>query len=263
MARNPLIIRKRTLPPGVTSHYGGRPLGSFGTAGPNSIDPTDPNNFWSPTNGSTSGAAPIDPNAAPGMGGIGGNYRAAGGQYRADPNADLRTRLGQLGTQEWFAQTGIEEQQGDSYALNPQDSLSARTPLDPGFDTPSFVNPYRTVMYSVAGLSTTQPQRIITGNFKRTYLLVQNLGPGNLFLGIGTDPNSGGVNVLNLVSTQVYEQIGGGFYLPPNPWYPQGLAICSSFVSPEYISLLTDTVNTAAMILEGTFSPPRVGSHPS
>lgn len=257
--RNPLIIRKRTLPAGVTSHYGGRPIGAFH----GSPDQTDPGRFWSPTNGPTSGAAPIDPNAAPGMGGIGGNYRAAGGQYRADPGADLRTRLGQLGTQEWFAQSGIEEQQGDPFALNPDDSLNARTPLDPGFDTPSFVNPYRTVMYSVAGLSTTVPQRIITGNFKRTYLLVQNLGPGNLFLGIGTDPNAGGVNVLNLVTTQVYEQIGGGFYLPPNPWYPQGLAICSSFVSPEYISLLTDTANTAAMILEGTFSPPRVGSHPS
>jgi hypothetical protein len=252
---NPLIIRKRTLG-GVNSRFGGRPFG----AGP--VNTADLDIFFSATRGPSSGAAPIDPNAAPGMGGVGGDYRGAQGQYRANPNANLRDRIGEVGTQEYFPQNGYEDQQGDPFALIPEASQSARTPLDPGFDTPSFTNPYRTVMYSIAGISTTIPARVITGNFKRTYLLVQNLGPGNLFLGIGVDPNSGGVNVLNLVASQVYEQIGGGFYLPPNPWYPDGLAICSSFVSPEYISLLTDTVNTSAMILEGTFAPPRIGSHP-
>ncbi len=102
-------------------------------------------------------------------------------------------------------------------------------------------------MYSVTGLDTAIPQRVIAGNFKRTYLLIQNLGPGNLFLGVGVDPNAGGGNVLNLVTTQVYEQIGGGFYLPPNPWYPQGVAFAQSFVSPEYISLLTDTAGCSTI----------------
>jgi hypothetical protein len=173
----------------------------------------------------------------------------------------LAQRLAWYGTQDWIPQSGVEEAQGNPYEDLPDVSIDSRTPLSPGIDIPSFLNPYRTVMYSITGLSTTIPVRALPGNYKRTYLIVQNLGPGNLFVGIGTDPAPGGGNVMNLVTTQLYEQIGGGFYLPPNPWYPVGLAICSSFVSPEYISLLTDTTNTAAMILEGTFAPPRAGSH--
>lgn len=173
----------------------------------------------------------------------------------------LAERLDYFGTQAWQPQTGIEDQYGSDFPLDPELQLQTQQPLTPGIDIPSFVNPYKTVMYSIAGLSTSIPQRVIPGNFKRTYLMIQNLGPGNLFLGIGTDPNAGGTNVLNLVGSQIYEQIGGGFYLPPNPWYPLGLAICSSFVSPEYISLLTDTASTNAMILEGTFSPPRGGAN--
>jgi len=173
----------------------------------------------------------------------------------------LEDRLAWYGTQGWNPQSGIQEQQGNPYGDLPEVDVDARTPLSPGIDTVGFTNPYKTLMYSVTGLSTSVPVRAIPGNFKRTYLIVQNLGPGNLFVGIGTDPNAGGANVLNLVSSQVYEQIGGGFFLPPNPWYPQGLSISSSFVSPEYISLLSDTSGTAAMILEGIFSPPRAGSH--
>lgn len=193
---------------------------------------------------------------------------AAGGARLAldanDPRVrDMRfaDRAKALGYQEWIPQSGIEDNQGDPYELLPSMSEAARTPMDPGIDTPGYTNPYRTVQYSITGLSTTLPTRVLTGNLKRTYLLIQNLGPGNMYLGIGTDPNTGGVNVLNLVSTQVYEQIGGGFFLPPNPWYPDGLAIASSFVSPEYISLMVDTAGTNAMILEGTWSPPRPGSH--
>lgn len=173
----------------------------------------------------------------------------------------LAQRMAWYGTQNWQPQSGVEEAQGDPYADLPDVSYDTRRPLDPGIDVPSFLNPYRTVMYSVAGLSTTNPVRAIPGNYKRTYLMVQNLGPGNLFVGLGTDPNPVGSNVLNLVTTQVYEQIGGGFYLPPNPWYPMGIAFCSSYVSPEYVSLLSDVANTAAMIVEGTFAPPRAGSH--
>lgn len=271
--RRPLIIRKRTVPSGSplrggvpytaqTSRYPGRPVNGFGGGDPTGLDPNDPayNAFWNPHYGPSSGAAPIDPNAAPGMGGIGGNYQDEQGQVRVPVGASLRDAIAAVGTRrQYYPQTGIEENQGDPFALIPETSLDTRTPLDPGFDLPSFVNPYRTVMYSITGLSVSLPSRVIQGNFKRTYLLIQNLGPGNLFLGVGVDPNAGGANVLNLVQTQVYEQIGGGFYLPPNPWYPYGVAFAQSFVSPEYISLLSDIAGTAAMILEGTFAPPRAG----
>lgn len=172
-------------------------------------------------------------------------------------NQGLADAADQLGYQEYVPQSGVEENQGNPYPDNlPGQANDLQRPLDPGIDTPSFVNPYRTVMYSITGLDTAVPLRALTGNPKRTYLLVQNLGPGNMFLGIGTDPIVGGANVLNLVTTQIYEQIGGGVYLPPNPWYPEGISLSFSYVSPEYISLLTDTAGTTAMILEGSFVPP-------
>lgn len=164
------------------------------------------------------------------------------------------------GTQPYFPQSGVEETQGNPYPGLPDVQAQVARPLDPGINQPGFVNPFRTIMYSVTGLSTSQPVRAIPGNFRRTYLMVQNLGPGNMFLGIGVDPNAGGANVLNLVSTQIYEQIGGGFFLPPNEWFPQGLSVCASFVSPEYVSLLTDTAGTNAMIVEGSYFPPRSGA---
>lgn len=182
---------------------------------------------------------------AAGVTGVGGT-RAAGYSFAQ--------KVAQMPRQPYFAQTGVEENQGPPYAFAPDLQADAQAPLNAGIDAPGFTNPYRTVMYSFTGIGTAVPLQALTGNPARTYLLVQNLGPGNLFLGIGINPGVGGTNVLNLVETQVYEQIGGGFYLPPNPWYPLGVAITSSFVSPEYISLLADTAGTAAMILEGSWN---------
>lgn len=171
-------------------------------------------------------------------------------------NQGLAEAADQLGYQGYTPQSGVEEAQGNPYPDNLSGLADAlQRPLDPGIDTPTYANPYRTVMYSITGIDTAVPLRALQGNSKRTYLLVQNLGPGNLFLGIGVDPTSGGVNVLNLVSTQVYEQVGGGFFLPPNPWFPLGVSMPLSFCSSDYISLLTDTLGTNAMVLEGTYSP--------
>ncbi len=166
----------------------------------------------------------------------------------------------ELGEQPWAPQTGIEQNQGSQYLELPEIVRNLQKPLDPGINTPSYTNPYRTVMYAISNISTTVPLRALTGNSKRTYLMVQNLGPGNLFVGIGVDPNAGGANVLNLVSSQVYEQIGGGVYIPPNAMFPLGLSFAFAFCSPEYISLLTDTADTNAMIVEGQFNPPPLPS---
>jgi hypothetical protein len=164
-----------------------------------------------------------------------------------------------LGNQAWAPGSGIEENQGAPYLEQPRIVSDLQKPLDPGINTPSYLNPYRTVMYAISGLSTTLPLRALTGNSKRTYLMVQNLGPGNLFVGIGVDPNAGGGNVLNLVSSQVYEQIGGGVYIPPiQGLFDIGLSLSFAFCSPEYISLLTDTAGTAAMIVEGQYNPPPI-----
>jgi hypothetical protein len=163
-------------------------------------------------------------------------------------------KVARMGRPGWIPQTGIEENQGGQYPWAPDLQEQSETPLNPGIDVPGYVNPFRTVMYSITGIGTSVPVQALTGNPARTYLIVQNLGPGNLFLGIGIQPVAGGANVMNLVDTQLYEQIGGGFFLPPNPWYSNGVAICSSFVSPEYISLLADTAGTAAMIMEGSWN---------
>ena len=172
-------------------------------------------------------------------------------------DAGLAYSADELGYQPWAPTSGIEENQGSGYLELPGVLSDLQKALDPGINTPTYVNPYRTVMYSIVGIGTANPVRALTGNSKRTYLLVQNLGPGNLFLGIGVDPVAGGANVLNLVTTQVYEQIGGGVYIPPIPnLFPLGLSLCFAFCSSEYISLLADTAGTAAMIVEGTYVPP-------
>jgi hypothetical protein len=175
--------------------------------------------------------------------------------YMSD--AGLASGAEELGYQPWAPGSGVEETQGSPYLDLPGVAAELQRPLDPGIDTPTYVNPYRTVMYAVSGIDTAIPMRALSGNPKRTYLLVQNLGPGNLFLGIGVDPVAGGTNVLNLVSTQVYEQIGGGFFIPAGviAGLPNGLTVPMSFCSAEYVSLLTDTAGTGAMILEGTYSP--------
>jgi hypothetical protein len=154
----------------------------------------------------------------------------------------------------YIPQSGVEENQGNPYEFAPEVQAEVQRALNPGIDTPGYVNPYRTVMYSVTGIGTSNPVQALTGNPARTYLLVQNLGPGNLFLGIGVSPIAGGANVLNLIQTQLYEQIGGGFFLPPNPWFPYGISICASFVSSEYVSLLADQAGTAAMVIEGSWN---------
>lgn len=171
-------------------------------------------------------------------------------------------KVARVGRQEFRPQTGIEENQGRPYPWAPDIQADVDSPLNPGIDQPGFQNPYRTIMYSVVGIGTSNPVQALSTNLSRTYLIIQNLGPGNLFVGIGVTPVAGGANVLNLVDTQVYEQVGGGFFLPPNPWFPLGLSICSSFVSPEYISLLADTAGTAAMILEGTWNSATSGAQP-
>lgn len=196
--------------------------------------------------GAAGATLPRGSGGATGATGATGGTRAGG--YR------FADKVARMQRQPYFAQTGVEENQGPPYEFAPDLQSEAEQPLNPGIDVPGFVNPYRTVMYSFTGIGTANPLQALTGNPVRTYLIIQNLGPGNLFVGIGITPTAGGANVLNLVETQVYEQIGGGFFLPPNPWYPQGVSICSSFVSPEYISLLADTAGTAAMILEGSWN---------
>lgn len=153
------------------------------------------------------------------------------------------------------AGSGVEESQGDPYEWSPELQAWADTPLNPAINLPNFKNPYQTVMYLVSGIPIGNSIQALPGNSARTYLLLQNQGPGNLFVGIGTNPNASGSNVLALVSSQVYEQIGGGFFLPPNPWYPNGISIPFSFVSPEYIQVSCDTADTTMMVLEGSFSP--------
>jgi hypothetical protein len=81
---------------------------------------------------------------------------------------------------------------------------------------------------------------------------MQNQGPGNVFVNFGqsaTAPVTAGApaNCLQLITTQFYEQIGGGSV------NMDGFPMPSAFVSPDYVSAITDTAGTTMIVGEGVF----------
>lgn len=165
------------------------------------------------------------------------------GTRRMRPNM---VRLNAMGTQAPFPATGIEENQG---ALYPQDIAAfLQKPQAMGVNQQGFVNPYSLTLYQF-GLSTTQAQRVIPPNLRRCYLIIQNQGPGNVYLNFGQDVTlataAANSNGMQLIQTQIYEQIGGGGV------DPQGNTVTECFVSPDYVSAITDTAGTTIMVGEG------------
>lgn len=154
--------------------------------------------------------------------------------------------------QKWRPATGVEENQGDPYAYLPGVQEQFQVPADPGINYKGWINPYRMTSYQVA-VPTTNPIQAIPGNLRRAYLIVQNLGPGNLYVNFGTDAVIGTCMVM--VQTQFYEQIGGGTFD-----YDRMRSVPNAFVSPQYVSLISDAALTFAIITEGiwTFTPSEV-----
>jgi hypothetical protein len=154
----------------------------------------------------------------------------------------------ELGTQEPFPASGIEQAQGPYYPDDIGEALAI--PQAFGLNLTGWVNPYRFTLYTYP-LLTTQPTRVIPANLRRAYLIMQNQGPGNAFVNFGQDVSAASTtansNGLQLIQTQFYEQIGGGgLDAGGNP-----RAVC--FVSPDYVSIITDTAGTTMLIGEGVW----------
>jgi hypothetical protein len=152
------------------------------------------------------------------------------------------------GTQEPFPATGIEQAQGPSY---PDDIAQAlAVPQAFGLNLTGWINPYSFTLYTYP-LLTTAPTRVIPANLKRAYLIMQNQGPGNAFVNFGQDVTvataTANSNGLQLIQTQFYEQIGGGGLDGTGFSRP----VC--FVSPDYVSIITDTAGTTMLIGEGVW----------
>lgn len=160
-------------------------------------------------------------------------------------------RLRRRATQAWRPQTGVDASQGAPFASDPSLVEAYQQPLDPGVNLSGWINPYSFTIYQLA-LSTTQALRMAPPNLRRCYLIMQNQGPGNVFVNFGQDavvptltlPS----NCLQLITTQFYEQIGGGGFN-----FDTGNSQPNAFVSPDYVSAITDTAGTTMIIGEGVW----------
>jgi hypothetical protein len=152
------------------------------------------------------------------------------------------------GTQEPFPASGVEQAQGPAYP--PEIMQALAKPQAFGLNLTGWINPYSFTLYTYP-LSTTQPTRVIPANLRRAYLIMQNQGPGNAFVNFGQDVTAASAtansNGLQLIQTQFYEQIGGGGLDAGG----NSRAVC--FVSPDYVSIITDTAGTTMLIGEGVW----------
>lgn len=151
--------------------------------------------------------------------------------------------LRRQGTRAWFPQTGVEENQGPP-SMRPGELQRLQIPRDPGVQSRGFRNPYALTFYGPILLFTAIATQVLPGNQHRCYLLLQNQGPGNIWVNFGADAAK--VNSLQLVTTQALEQIGGGFVK-----LATGESIPNAFVSSDYISAITDTAGTTMLAGEG------------
>lgn len=155
------------------------------------------------------------------------------------------------GTQAWRPQTGIEAVQGNPYRYEKKTAQGLSVPLDPGINLAGWVNPYSLSQYQVA-LNTLNAVQVAPPNLRRAYLILQNQGPGNIYIAFGASAQAPSAtqnaNCLQLITTQFYEQIGGGSMDITTGTPRPGL-----FVSPDYITGITDTAATTVLVLEGVF----------
>jgi hypothetical protein len=171
----------------------------------------------------------------------GKGWNPLGGRF--DP-----ARIKTTATQRYAPATGIEQNQGPLYSPDIQEQL--QQPQDIGINVEGYVNPYSLTFYSQP-LTVNEALQVVPPNQRRVYLLLQNQGPGNVWLNFGQAVTVATVlqnsNGLQLVQTQTYEQEGGG-YMDVN-----GNSIPYIFVSPDYISAVTDTAGTTLLIGEGVW----------
>jgi hypothetical protein len=163
-------------------------------------------------------------------------------------------RIRDLGTQLPAPATGIDWSQGQVYPDDIAQDLAI--PQDLGINIEGFVNPYSFTIYTFPVPNGATPDflssvRVVPANVRRTYLLIQNQGPGNIWLNFGQDVTIATVtansNGMLLIQTQFYEQVGGGYL------NNRGESIPHNFVSPDYISAIADQAGTTIMVGEGVW----------
>lgn len=151
--------------------------------------------------------------------------------------------------QKYRPATGVEQNQGDPYYNQPGVTDQFQIPADPGINYHGWRNPYKSSTY-LNIIGTADPVIILPGNIRRTYLLLQNLGPGNIWVNFGANAIADTCHYL--VITQFYEQIGGGGFD-----YDRNRSVPVSFVTRDYVSVIADTADTSVVVTEGlwTFTP--------
>lgn len=157
-----------------------------------------------------------------------------------------RNQLVGRALQRWVPASGVEQSQGEPYFNQPGVQRQLDIPADPGIDYRGWHNPYKSSTY-VVGLSDTDPVLALPGNLRRTYLLVQNIGPGNVWMNFGSDAIVGQCHFF--VNTQFYEQIGGGAYD-----YDRRRSVPNSFVTRDYVSAIADAPDTFLIVTEGLWN---------
>jgi hypothetical protein len=102
----------------------------------------------------------------------------------------------------------------------------------PTINTTGYVNPYKYAPYPF--LAQLAPQKIITANMRRVYLLIQNKSAGNVFVNFGTTPSA--FNSFTLVPGASIEFVGGatgGAFCPSDDVYALGAAANLSCMASE------------------------------
>jgi hypothetical protein len=165
-------------------------------------------------------------------------------------------RARQLGTQRPTARTGIEESQGSPYPLDIESDLLV--PQDYGINTRGYLNPYASTMYTQpvpnGAAAAVSASIVAPANNKRVYFVIQNQGPGNVWICPGTYATVATVasnsNGLQLIQTQLYEQVGGGYY---DELEQRSKPFC--FVAGDYWTAIADQDQTTVLIYEGVWRP--------
>lgn len=161
------------------------------------------------------------------------------------PKFDRSSVVGRA-LQRYRPATGVEQSQGDPYYNQPGVTDQMQLPADPGIKYQGWLNPFKSTTYRF-DVSTTDARVILPGNMRRTYLLIQNMGPGNVWINFGADA---AVNRCHsLVTTQFYEQIGGGAFN-----YDTNRSVPNAFVTRDYLSAISDAADTFVIVTEGLWN---------
>lgn len=131
-------------------------------------------------------------------------------------------------------------QQLPPFPFSPAANALARQPVDPGLKDAGWRNPYRTALYPFTP-DTANSIQALPANPRRAYLVIQNKGPGNLYVNFNQWADA--LNSVTLVPSQQWELIGG--------------QAGGSFVPSDAIYVLTDLAGTTGVVVEGVAVPVR------